>query len=315
MEESTNTSIYSLLNYLCLIWGDLRMISYFLISLLTIVQPHSDMRRLLYADHLFDQRAYRSAILEYKRFLFYHPDMPQADLARYRIGLSYYHQGNRELARQKFEEVAQNFPNSPLNLQAQLMLGRTYFDAKNYSTARSTFFSIVSADGGGETAAHAQYLRGWCYIYEQAWFKAIAEFRTVQRLQPNTRLSQVSTQLADMTYANTPLPFKSPRLAEWMSTFLPGAGQIYAGKLESGLISGAINTAICYLLVDSILDERYVDAVGICLVGSRFYWHNRVSAKKWTIEHNRKLEVDFIRQLKQQVQDNTPPDFQPKLPG
>ena len=98
------------------------MTFYFLISLLTIVQPHSDMRQFLYADHFFDQRAYRSAILEYKRFLFYHPDMPQADLARYRIGLSYYHQGNRELARQKFEEVTQNFPNSPLNLQALSLL-------------------------------------------------------------------------------------------------------------------------------------------------------------------------------------------------
>jgi outer membrane protein assembly factor BamD (BamD/ComL family)/TM2 domain-containing membrane protein YozV len=291
------------------------MLSYFLISLLTIFQPQSEIRQTLYADRLFDQGAYRAAILEYKRLLFYHPDTSKVDLVRYRIGLSYYHQGNRELARQKFEEVTQNFPNSPLNLQAQLMLGRTYFDAQNYSTARSTFFSIVSAGGGGETAAQAQYLRGWCYIHEQAWFKAIAEFRTVQRLQPNTPLSQVSTRLADMTYANTPLPFKSPRLAEWMSTFLPGAGQIYAGKLESGLISGAVNAAVCYLLVDSILDERYVDAVGICLVGSRFYWRNRVSAKKWTIEHNRKLEVDFIRQLKQQVQDNTPPDFQPKLPG
>ena len=291
------------------------MISYFLISLLTIVQPQSDMRQFLYAEHLFDQRAYHSAILEYKRLLFYHPDISKADLARYRIGLSYYRQGNRELARQQFEEVTQNFPNSPLNLQAQLMLGRTYFDAKNYSTARSTFFSVVSADGGGETAAQAQYLRGWCYIHEQAWFKAIAEFRTVQQLQPDTPLSQVSTRLADMTYANTPLPFKSSRLAEWMSTFLPGAGQIYAGKLENGLISGAVNAAVCYLLVDSILDERYVDAVGICLVGSRFYMDNRVNARRWTIEHNRRLEVDFIRQLKQQVRDNTPPDFQPKLPG
>ena len=291
------------------------MISYFLISLLTIVQPQSDMRQFLYAEHLFDQRAYHSAILEYKRLLFYHPDISKADLARYRIGLSYYRQGNRELARQQFEEVTQNFPNSPLNLQAQLMLGRTYFDAKNYSTARSTFFSVVSADGGGETAAQAQYLRGWCYIHEQAWFKAIAEFRTVQQLQPDTPLSQVSTRLADMTYANTPLPFKSSRLAEWMSTFLPGAGQIYAGKLENGLISGAVNAAVCYLLVDSILDERYVDAVGICLVGSRFYMDSRVNAREWTIEHNRRLEADFIRQLKQQVQDNTPPDFQPKLPG
>ena len=273
------------------------------------------MRQFLYAEHLFDQRAYRSAILEYKRLLFYHPDMARADLVRYRIGLSYYHQGNRNLARQKFEEVTQIFPNSPLNLQAQLMLGRTYFDAKNYSTARSTFFSVVSADGGGETAAQARYLRAWCYIHEQAWFKAIAEFRTIQRLQPNTPLSQVSTQLADITYANTPLPFKSPQLAQWMSTFLPGAGQIYAGKLESGLISGAVNAAVCYLLVDSILDERYVDAVGICLVGSRFYLRNRVNAGKRAIEHNQRLEADFIRQLKQQVLDNTPPDFQPRLPS
>ena len=289
------------------------MISYFLIALLTIVQSQSDMRQFLYAEHLFDQGAYGSAILEYKRLLFYHPDMPKADLARYRIGLSYYHQGNRELARQKFEEVTQKFPNSPLNLQAQLMLGRTYFDAKNYSTARSTFFSVVNADG--ETAAQARYLRGWCYIYERTWFKAITEFRTVQQLQPDTPLSHISAQLADVTYANTPLPFKSPQLAKWMSTFLPGTGQIYAGKLESGLISGAVNAAVCYLLVDSILDERYVDTVGICLVGSRFYWRNRVNAREWTIEHNRRLEVDFIRQLKQQVRDNTPPDFQPKLPG
>lgn len=291
------------------------MISYFLISLLTIVEPQSDMRQFLYAEHLFDQRAYRSAILEYKRLLFYYPDMARADLVRYRIGLSYYHQGSRELARQKFEEVTQKFPNSPVNLQAQLMLGRTYFDAKNYSTARSTFFTIVSRDGGGEIRAQARYLRAWCHIHERAWFKAIAELRTVQQLQPDTPLSQISDQLADITYANTPLPFKSPQLAQWMSTFLPGAGQIYAGKLENGLISSAVTAAVYYLLVDSILDERYVDAVGICLVGTRFYMDSRVKARERTIEHNRRLEADFIRQLKQQVRDSTPPDFQPKPPG
>ena len=291
------------------------MLPYFLVSLFTIVQLQSEIRPPLYAEHLFDRRAYRAAILEYKRLLYYHPDTAKADLARYRIGLGYYRQGNRKLARQQFEEVTQNFPNSPFYLKAQLMLGRTYFDAKNYSTARSTFFSIANTDGGGETASQARYLRGWCYIHEQAWFKAIAEFRTVQQLQPNTLLSQASTQLADMTYANTPLPFKSPRLAQWMSTFLPGAGQIYAGKLESGLISAAINATVFYLLADSIREERYVDAVGICLVGSRFYWNNRVNARKWTIEHNRRLEADFVRQLKQQVRDIAPLEFRPKLPG
>ena len=291
------------------------MISYFLISLLTIVQPQPETRQFRYAERLFDQRAYRSAILEYKRLLFYHPDMPKADLARYRIGLSYYHQGNGKLAQQKFEEVMRNFPDSPLNLQAQLMLGKIYFDAASYSTARSTFFAVANTAGDEEIAAQARYLRGWCYIHEQAWFKAIAEFRTVQQLELDTPLSQVSARLADLTYANTPLPFKSPRLAGWMSTFLPGTGQIYAGKLEKGLISGAISAAIFYLLADSIREERYVDAVGICLVSSRFYLGNRINAREWTIEHNRRLEVDFIRQLKQQVRDITPSTLQSRLPG
>ena len=291
------------------------MLSYFLISLLTIFQPQSEIRQSLYADRLFDQGAYRAAILEYKRLLFYHPDTSKVDLVRYRIGLSYYRQGNQALARQKFEEITQNFPESPLYLHAQLMLGRTYFDAKNYSTARATFFHVAKAETGGETAAQARYLRGWCYIHEQAWFKAISEFRSVQQLQPDTPLSQVSAQLADMTYANTPLPFKSPRLAQWMSTFLPGAGQIYLGKLKNGLISSAISTAVFYLLVDSIREKRYVDAVGICLVGSRFYLGNRDDARKWTVEHNRRLEVDFIRQLRQQAQDIAPLTLQPKLPG
>ena len=291
------------------------MLSYFLISLLTIFQPQSEICQSLYADRLFDQGAYRAAILEYKRLLFYHPDTSKVDLVRYRIGLSYYRQGNQALARQKFEEITQNFPESPLYLHAQLMLGRTYFDTKNYSTARATFFHVAKAETGGETAAQAQYLRGWCYIHEQAWFKAISEFRSVQQLQPDTPLSQVSAQLADMTYANTPLPFKSPRLAQWMSTVLPGAGQIYVGKLKNGLISSAISTAVFYLLVDSIREERYVDAVGICLVGSRFYLGNRDDARKWTVEHNRRLEVDFIRQLRQQAQDIAPLTLQPKLPG
>ena len=99
-----------------------------------------------------------------------------------------------------------------------------------------------------------------------------------------------------------------------MSTFLPGSGEIYAGKVGDGLISAAVNAAFFYLLVDSIREERYVDAVGISLVGSRVYWGNRLNARKWTVEHNRRLEADFIRQSKQQAQDIEPLEFQPELP-
>jgi len=283
------------------------MLSFLFISLLAIGQPQLRSvslrpaeRQLLYAEQLFSQQAYESSSLEFKRFLFYHPDTDRADFARYRIAQSYYYQGKRAHAQKLFKDFMETYPNSPLYLHAQLMLGRARFDTEDYSAAQVIFFQVVNADGDKWVAAQAQYLRGWCHLYERNWLKAIAEFRKVRQFQPETPLSLTATQLADTTLASTPLPLKSPRQAQWMSTFLPGSGQLYAGNVRNGLISAVINAAFLYLLVDSIREERYVDAVGIGLVGWRFYWGGRYSAKQWTIEHNRRIEEDFIRQLKRQ---------------
>ena len=284
----------------------------FFISLLAIGQPAAakrDVPPLRYAEHLFNREYYQSSTLEYRRFLFYHPDTNLTDFARYRIAQGYYYQRDTEKAQQLFRAFTQNYPDSPLYLHAQLMLGKSYFDTEDYSTARIIFFQVIHANKDKRPAAHAQYLRSWCYIHERNWLKGIATFRDVRRFQPDTSLSLLSTQLADHTLAKIPLPFKSPKRAQWLSTLLPGSGQIYAGELRSGLISTVTNAAFFYLLADAIRDERYVDAVGISLVGFRFYWGNRSDAKQLAIEHNRKLEGDLIRQLKRKSGELEPIDI------
>ena len=263
-------------------------------------------KQLLYAEQLFDARTYNPSILEYKRFLFYQPHTDMADFARYRIAQAHYYQGNREYSRQLFEELMETYPESPLYHNAQLMLGKTHLDDGEYATARSVFFLILQAKGDVRLQVQAQYLRGWCYVHDRNWFKAITEFRNIHQLRAensdtgtlDARLEQSAAKLADTTLTNTPLPLKSPRLAQFMSTVVPGSGQIYAGKTRNGLISLGINAAFFYLLGDSVVDKRYVDAAGIFLVGSRFYWGNRQNAKKWAMEHNQNLEMDLIEQLK-----------------
>ena len=263
-------------------------------------------KQLLYAEQLFDARIYNSSILEYKRFLFYQPHTELADFARYRIAQGHYYQGNRGYSQQLFRGFMESFPDSPLYHRAQLMLGKTRLDDQEYATARSIFFQILQANDDERLLVQAQYLRGWCYVHDRNWFKAIAEFRRVHQLRGENRdtglfdsdLEQIAIKLADTTLASTPLPLKSPKFAQLLSTVVPGSGQIYAGKVRNGLISLAINTAFFYLLTDSVVDRRYVDAVGIYLVGSRFYWGNRFNAKKWAIEHNQDLEMGFIERLK-----------------
>lgn len=273
---------------------------------LSKVELQPTEKQLLYAEQLFDARTYSPSILEYKRFLFYQPHTEMADFARYRIAQAQYYQGNREYSRQLFEEFMEIFPESPLYNNVQLMLGKTHLDDGEYATARSVFFRILQAKGDERLQVQAQYLRGWCYLHDRNWFKAITEFRTIHQLRGenrdigsfDARLAQTATKLADTTLAGTPLPLKSPKLAQLLSTVIPGSGQIYAGKTRNGLISLGINAAFFYLLGDSVADKRYVDAAGIFLVGSRFYWGNRHNAKKWAMEHNRYLETGLIEQLK-----------------
>ena len=253
---------------------------------------------LRYADSLFNHGDYKSSILEYKRLLFYHPDTGVTDFVRYRIAQGYYYQEDSEKAQQMLGELTKIHPNSPLYFHAQLMLGKSYFDADDYATARIISSRIIHAEANEQLSAQAQYLRGWCYVHERNWLKGIAEFRKVRRFQPDTSLSVVSNQLADATLANIPLPLKSPERAQWLSTFFPGVGQIYAGQFRNGLISTVVNAAFLYLAADATRDERYVDAVGISLVGSWFYWRNRSSAKALAAEHNRELAIDLIRELK-----------------
>ena len=286
----------------------------FLVSICSI-EPAVDLspderqpteEQLLYAEQLFDARIYNSSILEYKRFLFYQPHTELADFARYRIAQGHYYQGNRGYSQQLFREFMESFPVSPLYHRAQLMLGTTHLDDQEYATARSVFFQVLQTNDDERLLVQAQYLRGWCYVHDRNWFKAIAEFRNVDHLRVenrdtglfDSRLEHVATKLADTTLASTPLPLKSPKFAQLLSTVVPGSGQIYAGKPRNGLISLAINATFFYLLADSFVDRRYVDAVGIYLVGSRFYWGNRHNAKKWAMEHNRDLEMGLIEQLR-----------------
>lgn len=288
---------------------------FFLLFTLMIIicqqaKAEQDDSSLRYAEHLFNHGNYESSLLEYKRFLFDHSDTDVDDFVRYRIAQGYFYQGNSAKVQQMFEELMKTHPDSPLNPHAQLMLGKSYLDAGEYTSARSNFSKIIHADTDVQLSAQAQYLKSWCYVHEWNWMKGIAEFRKVGRFRPDTSLSMVSNQLADTTLANIPLPLKSPDSAQWLSTFFPGIGQIYVGQRRNGLISAAVNAALIYLAVDATRDERYVDAVGISLLGLWHNWRVRSSAKALAVEHNRELAMNLIYELKKKSTAFKPMNFE-----
>ena len=273
-----------------------------IIAFATSGTPEAKNPQYRYAEQLFESGDYQAARLAYKRLLFYDSDTEFRDIADYRIAQSYYYQNEARHAEQLFRKFSAIHPNSPLRFQSQLMLGQLHFDAGEYSLARSSLFELLHTSKEPEVIAAAHYLRGWCYIHTTDWNKAISELRQVDISQINTRHGKKAHALADTLLEETPLPFKSPQVAAWLSTVVPGSGQLYVGKIKEGMLAAALNGAFIYLAVDAIRNRRYIDCAGISLVGWQFYWGNRTSAQQLASEYNKHHEQALIEALKRQSQ-------------
>ena len=259
-----------------------------------------------YAEQLFESSDYQAARREYKRLLFYQPDTEFTDVADYRIAQSYYYQNEPDRAERLFHKFLATHPNSPFRFQSQLMLGQLHFDAGAYSLARTTLFELLHASEDTEVAAAAHYLRGWCYVYTSEWNKAITELRRADTPQIDALQRKQARRLADTLLAETPLPHKSPQMAEWFSTVVPGSGQLYVGNVKEGILAAALSGTFIYLAVDALRERRYVDCTGIALVGWQFYWGNRINARQLASEYNKNYEQELIQTLKRQAEGVSP---------
>ena len=259
-----------------------------------------------YAESLFESGDYQAARREYKRLLFYQPDTEFTDIADYRIAQSYYYQNEPTRAEALFRDFSTEHPNSPLRFQSQLMLGQLHFDAGAYSLARTTLFELLHATNEPEVVEAARYLRGWCYIHTTDWNKAISELRQADISRDVGHRGKKARELADILLEETPLPTKSPQVAGWLSTVVPGTGQLYAEKIREGFLAAALNGAFIYLAVDAIRERRYIDCVGISLIGWRFYWGNRTEAQRFATEHNARHKQALIETLNRQLERSVP---------
>ena len=259
-----------------------------------------------YAAQLFESGDYQAARLAYKRLQFYDPDTEFRDIADYRIAQTYYYQNDATRAEGLFRKFPTVHPNSPLRFQSQLMLGQLHFDAGEYSLARSSLFELLHASEEPEVIAAAHYLRSWCYIHTTDWNRAISELRQIDASQTGPFPGEKAHELADTLLKETPLPSKSPQLAGWLSTVVPGSGQFYAGKVKEGILAAALNGTFVYLVVDAIRDRRYVDSAGLFFVGWQFYWGNRTDARQFATEYNKHREQEFIEMLKRQAESVLP---------
>ncbi|NPA46497.1 MAG: tetratricopeptide repeat protein [Chlorobi bacterium] len=122
----------------------------------------------------------------------------------------------------------------------------------------------------------AYYLKGLCYFGQNQFDRAKQNLLRAVPAGDSIRRQQI-----ERLFSKKNLYRPNPKTAKWLSVFVPGLGQLYAGDLKNAANSFILNGLLAYLLIrDSVTYSFWDGFVGIFPWLQRYYTGGYQRAEK-----------------------------------
>jgi tetratricopeptide (TPR) repeat protein len=248
---------------------------------------------LTFAETLYQERKYYSAITEYKRYIFHYPEADEVNFARLRIGLAY-KQGKRwDNARVWLGEAR-----GAELLSAQLAIAEIYLAQRQLVMAEYVFAQLLGQIHSNSERARVRFERAKIYLNAFEFEKAMEEFEEIGTVYSETLEGRKARLFARKIAVNQVIPYRSPRVAKVLSSILPGGGQIYAGQIKDGFNAALLNALLGFMTFRAIHTKSYLTGTWLGLmVWPRYYLGNVNNAGKAAMSFNRRIRVDYVKSL------------------
>ncbi|OQX54529.1 MAG: hypothetical protein B5M53_05795 [Candidatus Cloacimonas sp. 4484_209] len=234
-----------------------------------------------FANDLFKEGDYLRAIGEYKRLVFFSNDEDSIDIYQYQMGECYRKLGDFTRAMKIYNKLLIKGINIP-HLRKRIIFSSSIC-ALNTGYVETVRLYLEELQKDVEIADSVNYIFGLSYLKERENLKAEAIFEKISDPVLKTEAFHMLTMVSRSH-------FTSPKVALILSTFIPGAGQVYTGKPFAGFISFSLNLSLGYLSFKSLKADRKLDAFLIFYFGiQRFYLGNLENAQKYAVLHNQKI--------------------------
>lgn len=257
--------------------------------LLAVAVRAEDASRIRsFADSLFAEGDYYRAITEYKRLLHLHPANPDADSARYAIGLSYWRGEKWEAAIDAFRDVEPSGDDPFWSRRAQLMLGESTYRKGDFPDALDVFAAYARNPAETEFVPDARMRAAQClFLMGKSPPPLVGEGSGSDRLGVFSRRLEEAPRI----------PRKSPALAGALSAILPGAGQLYVRRPRDAGISFLLNGGLIALAIVAFDNDEPVAGALISAVEVSWYAGNVYGAVSGAHKFNRAERRRFIDRL------------------
>ena len=242
-----------------------------------------------FAETLFNLERYEEAITEYKRFIFFNPADYRIDHAFHKLGLCYKAQEKWEKAIKALRMSVEATVDDSLKEERKVESGIIQIACGKYSTAQLELLRVAHFGKYPSSKQKARFFLGACYLYLFDWANANETFGDFYSQCNQPSCGEKKKLVDSLLIEARSLPYKSVRTAKILSTFLPGAGQLYVGNWKKSLNALTINSATAFLLWDSIENKDYLSVSLSGFLFLRYYLGNRHHAAQNAKRYNQRL--------------------------
>ena len=137
-------------------------------------------------DRLFALGDYDAAITEYKRFLFFDANHPQAGEVHFKIGLAYRAQEWWADAVEAMIAAVQLTTETEFQAERRVELAVTLIASGAYDLALVELIKVDMQSQSARLRQRARFLRGVAYLYQFKWERARSVFQAYFHEIPNT---------------------------------------------------------------------------------------------------------------------------------
>ena len=246
-----------------------------------------------FAEYLFSNREYASAVSEYERFIYFFPKDDRIEAVMFKIGMAHFKSKRFRQAVNAFKALIEKYGRTDLSIRSYLMISESYAKLNAFDNAIINLHNLIAITGDENIQDEAYYRIGWLYIEMASWKKANNYFSKISAPNKDTyRLKRLAVDLEKEKI----IPQKNPGLAGVLSV-IPGTGYLYTERYQDALIAFLLNGVLMYAAYEAFDNDNNVLGGIITLVELGFYTGNIYGAVSSAHKYNRTKTGQFIKKL------------------
>jgi len=276
-----------------------------------------------FADALAEEGDCERAATEYKRVAFLGGGSVFGAWAQMKIARCYFVDKSWDASAEEFSKViTQEGASFTEKEVAQLMSATSLFNSGQYLRCKKLLLALMDtinievslvsrhgpsrlADTGPDLTDETNLLLALCEMGRGKWDDARLTLNDIAEGSSESRYKQKALSLSTMVGKGPELPHKNSRVATALSVFIPGSGQVYAGRTSDGLRHFAVDGLLIYATARLVHDRSYAGAYLLAGITIPFYLGNVKGASTSAEAFNQRVRDRFLANAIRRMDNQT----------